>query len=275
MSRFDYLAVGHITQDVTPQGKVIGGSVAFAGRAAHALGCRTGVLTSASADVDVTMALPDVDVAVVPAAVTTTFENRYNGGNRRQWLYQRAATLQPQDLPAGWKASRIVHLAPVADEVTPDLVRAFTADIVGMTPQGWMRAWDDEGRVYARRWAEAESLLPLAAAVIVSQEDLVDESALDDFRRWARLVVLTREADGCTVYLGDEARDIAAPRVEPRNPTGAGDIFAAAFLVRLHQTRGNPWEAAAFANAVAARSVAAESIDAKMAAIAAMSWDSH
>jgi sugar/nucleoside kinase (ribokinase family) len=36
--------------------------------------------------------------------------------------------------------------------------------------------------------------------------------------------------------------------------TGAGDIFAAAFFVRLNQTR-DPWEAARFATCLAAQSV--------------------
>jgi sugar/nucleoside kinase (ribokinase family) len=36
--------------------------------------------------------------------------------------------------------------------------------------------------------------------------------------------------------------------------TGAGDIFAAAFFARLHQTR-DPWEAARFATNLASHSV--------------------
>jgi sugar/nucleoside kinase (ribokinase family) len=51
------------------------------------------------------------------------------------------------------------------------------------------------------------------------------------------------------------------------NPTGAGDIFAAAFLFRLHQTKGNPWEAAEFANHVAATSVAQLTLNEKLNSI--------
>jgi sugar/nucleoside kinase (ribokinase family) len=36
--------------------------------------------------------------------------------------------------------------------------------------------------------------------------------------------------------------------------TGAGDIFAAAFFIRLFKTR-DPWEAARFATLIASRSV--------------------
>jgi len=51
------------------------------------------------------------------------------------------------------------------------------------------------------------------------------------------------------------------------DPTGAGDAFAAAYLVRLYQTDGDVWEAAEFANRVAARSVTRRGLAAKAAAI--------
>ncbi len=37
--------------------------------------------------------------------------------------------------------------------------------------------------------------------------------------------------------------------------TGAGDTFATAFFIRLHQSGGDAWEAARFASFLAARSV--------------------
>jgi sugar/nucleoside kinase (ribokinase family) len=42
--------------------------------------------------------------------------------------------------------------------------------------------------------------------------------------------------------------------------TGAGDVFAAAFFVRLHKTR-DPWEAARFATLIASRSVTRLGLD--------------
>jgi len=44
------------------------------------------------------------------------------------------------------------------------------------------------------------------------------------------------------------------PQVQELDATGAGDIFAAAFFARFHQTR-DPWEAARFAVNLAAHSV--------------------
>ena len=69
-------------------------------------------------------------------------------------------------------------------------------------------------------------------------------------------------------YLGDENRHIPAPTVIDVEATGAGDIFAAAYLLRLRQTDGNPWEAADFANQVASLSVTQPHLPAKIARIA-------
>lgn len=267
MGQFDYLAIGHITHDQTAAGLAVGGTVAYAGRAAQALGCRTAVVTSAETSYDLAAALPGVTVHRVPAPQTTTFANHYNynGAGRQQWLYGLAAPLGESAIPPTWRRSAIVHLAPVAGEVDPQIIRLFTNSLVGLTLQGWLRRWDETGRVRPVRWAAAEAVLPLAAAVILSEEDLPDAAYLDVCRQYARLLVLTQGPAGCTVFLAGETRSFPAPTVVARDLTGAGDVFAAAFLIRLLQTRGNPWEAATFANEMAAASVTQSGLDAKIA----------
>lgn len=265
MTLFDYLTIGHVTRDRTQTGYATGGTVAYAGRTAQALGCRTAVVTSAGPACDLAAAFPQITVKNVPAAHTTTFENQYEAEGRRQRLEQVACPLGAEDVPAGWQRSAIVHLAPVAAEVDPALVTLFSNSLVGLTPQGWLRGWDAEGRVHAQAWAGARETMPLAAAVIVSEEDVPDPALLDAYRQWARLLVVTRGAAGCTVYLGEESGEFAAPVVAARDVTGAGDIFAAAFLIRLYQTRGNPWEAATFANEIAAQSVTQPDLASKIA----------
>jgi len=265
MSLFDYLAIGHVTHDRTPAGTTIGGTVAYAGRTAEALGCRTAVVTSAGPECDLTGAFAGITVKNVAAAHTTTFENQYDEEGRQQRIEQIAGSLSAADVPAAWQRASIVHLAPVAAEVDPDLVTLFSNSLVGLTPQGWLRAWDEDGRVYARAWKGARETMPLAAAVILSEEDVPDPALLEEYRQWARLLVVTRGALGCTVYLGDESETFTAPTVTARDVTGAGDIFAAAFLIRLYQTKGNPWEAATFANELAARSVTQPDLASKIA----------
>jgi sugar/nucleoside kinase (ribokinase family) len=264
MEQLDYLVIGHVTCDLTPDGKQVGGTVSFSGRTAQALGCRTAVLTSAAPDYDLSQAMAGVTIQRKPAAATSTFENIYTPEGRVQMLHNRAEPLMANDVPPEWQRTPIVHLAPLTDEVEAGLVHTFSNSLIGVTPQGWMRRWDENGRVYAREWPEAEQVLPYVAAVILSEEDLPSLETLKQFLSLSRLLVLTQGKRGCTVYFGDEIRQIPAPQVTEVEPTGAGDVFAAAFLVRLYQTGGNPWEAARYANEFAAQSVTQVGFEAKI-----------
>lgn len=250
----DYLVIGHVTQDMTPEGPVIGGTAAFAARTARALGCRVGVVTSARPDLDLSPALTGVICHCLPAEATTTFENVYTPSGRRQTVRAVAERLNLAAIPPQWRRSPIVHLGPVAQEVDPALVAAFPMSLVGVTPQGWLRRWDEKGEVAACIWAGAEAVLSRATAVVLSPEDISDEAALAEYARRAHILVVTRGAAGSTVTWAGESRHFPAPSVAEVDPTGAGDVYAAAFFVRLYETR-DPWEAARFATCLAALSV--------------------
>ncbi len=256
LGALDYLVIGHVTQDRTADGGwTVGGTAAYAARTARALGCRTAVLTSAADGLELNQALPDIAVWRVPAPSTTTFENQYTSGGRVQFIRAVAAPLTPDAVPAAWHTARLVHLGPVAGECDPALAGLFPAAFLGLTPQGWMRRWDGTGRVWSGPWEGAAPLLRRAAAVVLSEEDVGGERAL--IRRWAaqtRVLAVTQAAAGCTVHAGGAVWHLPAPPVVEVDPTGAGDIFAAVFFVRLW--RGDdPPTAAQRANVVAAASV--------------------
>lgn len=250
----DYLVIGHVTRDLLDGAFMIGGTASYAARTARALGCRVGVITSASPDLDLSGVMDDVTITRFPAATTTTFRNIYGAGGRRQVLDSIAEMLTPAMAPPNWRA-KIVHLGPVARECDSALVNAFGDAFVGLTPQGWMRRWDRAGRVSACQWEDAESLLARADAVVLSEEDVErDEALVLQYATQTRLLVVTQAAMGCTVHVAGQARHFPAPAVPEVDPTGVGDIFAATFFVRL-QRDGDPWTAARFANCVAAHSV--------------------
>jgi sugar/nucleoside kinase (ribokinase family) len=98
--------------------------------------------------------------------------------------------------------------------------------------------------------------LPRADAIVLSLEDLAGDWALA--QTWAALapvIVVTQGKAGCTVFtrLAEPRHIPARPHAEV-DPTGAGDVFAAAFFINLYET-GDPFDSAAFANAVAGFSV--------------------
>jgi sugar/nucleoside kinase (ribokinase family) len=250
----DYLVIGHVTRDLVDGAFTIGGTASYSGRTARALGCRVGVVTSASPDLDLSRALDDVLIARSPAAATTTFKNVYTAEGRRQMVHAIAETLVPGMVPPDWRAA-VVHLGPVARECDPALVNAFGDAFIGLTPQGWMRRWDQAGHISECKWEGKEPLLDRADAVVLGVEDVCgDEGLVAQFAALTRVLVLTRGVAGCTVYTQGQERHFPAPAVHEVDPTGAGDIFAAAFFVWL-QRDGDPWTAARFANCVASRSV--------------------
>lgn len=254
MVELDYLVIGHVTQDLKGSSFTIGGTASYAARTALALGCRVGVVTSAHPHLDLSSALGDALVARFPAPTTTTFENIYSDSRRHQVVHGVAETLGPAAVPSDWQAAT-VHVGPVAQECDPALVEAFEDAFVGVTPQGWMRRWDQDGRVSHRSWQKAERVLARADALVLSEEDLEDdESVVAWYAAQVPVLALTRAAAGCTVYAGGQVRHLPAPDVREVNSTGAGDVFAAPFFVWLRRT-GDPWMAARFANCIASRSV--------------------
>lgn len=269
MQELDYLAIGHMSRDATPSGYALGGTVSYAGVTAQALGCRTAVFTSGAAADSETMQLPgSVETHFVPAAASTTFDNIYTAEGRKQILHSVAVRLTAAQLPDTWRTVPIVHFGPVANEIDPEMIAEFERSFIGFTPQGWMRRWDETGHVFARAWEQAAVYLPQATAVVLSEEDLLNQEMLQQYRRWSRLLVLTRGYNGCTVFRGDQVWQIPAPTVNEVEPTGAGDIFAAAFFVKYAQTEPrDPVRAAEFANGVAAQTVSAVGLPAKLARI--------
>lgn len=75
-----------------------------------------------------------------------------------------------------------------------------------------------------------------------------------------RVLAVTEGAAGCVLYWHGDRRRINAPKIAEVDATGAGDIFAAAFFIRLYATR-DPWEAARFATLLASHSVARAGLD--------------
>ena len=171
LEKIDYLVIGHLTQDNTPQGPRLGGTAAYSSLTAAALGLRVGIVTAWDNTLPLTP-LKNIPVAIYPSDTNTIFENIYTPSGRVQYLRAVAPRLDFHMIPEPWRQAPIVHLGPVAQEVEPTLVRRFPTALVGLTPQGWLRQWDSVGRVRPAAWPEALSVLPQLNAVVFSIEDV-------------------------------------------------------------------------------------------------------
>lgn len=250
----DYLLIGHLTVDETPQGLSLGGTAAYSALTAKALGWRVGIVTSWAEEIPTTD-LDGIQVVNYRSDHSTRFLNRYTQNGRRQFVHSTAPSLDYYHIPESWRGASIVHLGPVAQEVEPGLARNFPSALLGITPQGWLRNWRSDGLVYPGEWPEAHFVLQYAGAVVLSVEDVGgDENRIEEMVVSSRVIAVTEAHQGVRLYWNGDVRRFRAPEVEELDATGAGDIFAAAFFIRLHTTR-NPWEAARFATQLSAFSV--------------------
>jgi sugar/nucleoside kinase (ribokinase family) len=251
----DYLVIGHLTHDLTPDGARLGGTAAYSALTARALGLRVGVVTACGPETSLE-ALSGIQVLALPSAHSTAFENHYSETGRKQFLRRQAERISLASVPEIWQRASIIHLGPVAQELDAALPNSFAPALLGLTPQGWMRAWDESGRVAATAWESGEQALAESGAVVVSIEDVDgDEEQVEFLAQHTRILAVTEGASGARLYWHGDQRRFRAPAVEEVDATGAGDIFAAAFFIRMLATR-DPWEAARFGVQLSARSVA-------------------
>jgi len=250
----DYLIIGHITRDLTPDGPHLGGTVTYSALMAQALGLRVGIVTSRGTELPLGP-LQSIPIINNPSENSTTFENISTPTGRTQIVHNIAKQLDYYLVPDLWRDAPIVHLGPIMQEVDPGIVRYFPDSLIGLTPQGWLRAWDYDGKVYLSEWPEAAFVLEHSGAAVVSLEDVEgDERRLEEMATYCQILAVTEGAQGVRIYWNGDIRRFPAPEADVLDTTGAGDIFATAFFTRLHTTR-NPWEAARFANLLASISV--------------------
>ena len=239
--------MGHVTWDRRDGGQVLGGSASYAAFTARKLGWDVGVLTSAGLDFEPQRDLPGITTFVARSPATTRFVNEYDpDGTRHQVMTARAEPLDLSVLPDEWRDPDVLFLAPVAGEVPGRSALAFQAEVVGAGAQGWLRACDAQGRVAPCEWPDPAADLAGVHLLFLSQHDLPDaRAAVPGLLRYVPMVAVTRGWEGLTLFARDAVHDvIALPRPEV-DPTGAGDVFAAACLLRYQET-GDPLEAAAF-----------------------------
>lgn len=245
-----YNIVGHVCKDIVPDGFRWGGTITYSGLMAAQLGAAVTGYTCAQPTLQLDVLHPNMEWRITPTIDTTTFQNVYNQGIRHQKVTARADDVQ---IPTIETTVDIVHLAPVADEIdlNIDLVLPPTTWLVA-TPQGWMRRIDDQGHVHRKAWESAERLLPYLHALVLSEEDVdFDFDIARSYAATGPVVLYTRDLHGAILLAEGQEIAIDASPAQVVDPTGAGDVIAAAFFVRLRET-GDAILAARFGAAAAA-----------------------
>jgi 1D-myo-inositol 3-kinase len=254
----DFVAVGHVTLDHFGDVVRPGGAALYAAITAYRLGLSAAILTSHASDFPLDDVPSRIEVVGTEAPATTAFEHREVKGVRALRTRGAARALGANDLPDDWRPAPLVLLAPVLQEVDPRLAAAFPDSAVGAELQGWLRAVDSEGGVAPTRWDAADIALGRLQAIFVSAHDVRgQESQVTEWVQRVPLAVVTAGAAGALLYVNGDRYEVRPRRTREVDPTGAGDVFAATFLVHYNR-HDDPWEAAEAATCAASLSIEGE-----------------
>ncbi|HSE93779.1 MAG TPA: PfkB family carbohydrate kinase [Methylomirabilota bacterium] len=258
MAAPDLVAIGHVTLDRFENEVRPGGSALYAAVTAHRLGLSAGILTSHGGDFPLEAVPPQIEVVSVPAPRTTLFAHRVHDGRRALRIEAAARPLSGADVPQDWREAEMVLLAPVIAEVDVDLIAAFPEAAVGADAQGWLRGVGPGGEVVAQPWTPPRALFGRLQALFLSREDVLGhEAQVTEWIQRLPVVVVTAGADGALLYVNGERYEVRPRKSDEIDPTGAGDVFAAAFMVR-YRLDGDPWQASEVAACAAGLSVEGE-----------------
>ena len=242
----DYLAIGHIAIDVRPDGSLaLGGAALYSALLAARFGLHAAILTrgrfsghSDAIDSALSALAGEIDIIVQDAPEATSFTNVTRAGRRQQTLNSWAGEIDLNGAPGPWRASRIIHLAPIAQEIDARRAGRLSPQYFGVTPQGWMRRWEGErsGRVSLIPLRVPYEFLGRIDGLVLSSEEHTlarDEIELVGVRS---LVAITRAAAGAYLVDRGHAMTLPAYTVPVIDDTGAGDVYAATlFTLRAEQ----------------------------------------
>ena len=236
------MVVGAASRDVTAddsRGWRLGGAATYCSLTAARLGLRVGCLVGVDRPASTAGELglleaAGVDVRRVELDSGPVFENLEVDGHRRQRWLSTSDRVPASALPEAWRCARAWLMVPVAGEVDGDWADTPLADARrGVCWQGLLRVFDDDGWV-RRVEPKPSPLLDSADMVVASVDDVDAFTAIVRLRSLAprAAMVLTAGEGGGIASVGGSLwrySAIAAERVV--DPTGAGDVFAAALMV--------------------------------------------
>jgi hypothetical protein len=228
----DALMVGHVTIDRFDDGReALGGAALYGGLLYARAGLDAAIVTAGDPEVlaeRMGVLADELEVLVLPAPSLTTFGLSGSGAGRVLRVLERAP-----DIPLVRAEAPIVHLGPVAAEIGPEWTEQD--GLVGITPQGLVRRWGEDGVVHLYRRPGLEAYD--ADLVVLDEQEAKSAPALADSWRKGAVVAITRGDGPASVRRAEERLEVPALAVHAVDDTGAGDVFAAALLLALSEGR--------------------------------------
>lgn len=236
--------VGPITWDLFGERRVPGGALSYIGQMFSSVGVQGHFLALGGADAPFE-ALVGHSVRRVEAE-TLTFRHASTvgtQGERRLLMLEQAAgrTVEVGDAPSEWAEPSTLILAPLMPEDVDVLafIDEYPGAEVALLAQGLQRAvLPDESRTIAERAQPSSVLLDALrpnVSVFLSRDEVAlwPAGTLDYLAARAARVVVTDGARGASIVDRSGTRSMPAAPADAVDTTGAGDVFAAAFILGL------------------------------------------
>jgi len=250
MQEIDFLAIGHVCHDWTPAGNVLGGTTSYASFFAKKMNLQTAILTSFGSDFEFQNRFQNISLHSIPTDQTTFFKNVYDGSHRQQFLLEKSNNIFTNHIPGNFQQPKMVLLGPIANEIDFGILDDFENSMIAVCPQGWMRRWNSDGKVF-HQMLDDWSVFQKADIVILSEEDLnFQMNLIPKLAALFNILVVTKGENGADVFFNNNKHTFPSFPTNMIDPTGAGDIFATAFLIHFFETKDIA-QAANFANAAA------------------------
>jgi len=248
---YSYVCVGHCCHDKVDDKFILGGTCSYAAIVAKKLGQKAAVLTSVGKDFQFRKVFKDMGIPFFSAhsEKTTVFQNDYEKGFRTQYLHSRAQTITVSDIPNKLCKPDILHLCLIANELEFKIAKAFEAQLVGAAIQGALRKWDKNGLIAYKEmdWKKLRNI----DIVILSEEDIGGrKKILGKIAKYVDQVILTKADKGAHVFYRGGEYHFPSFSVKEVEATGAGDVFATAYLIKYYETK-NIEEACIYAHCAA------------------------
>ncbi len=256
---YDFISVGSLSYDINKYDKVIndnlvaGGAVAYSAKTSMNLGLRTGMITSISDDYPLRKYLNQVDLLTKDKAKIPIFYNYFSGQKREQKLFDFSTYITANNLPKNL-STKILFVAPLFDEISPNCYDWFNYEISCLVPSGWFREKRNNSSIFLKnniskihkgKWD----------IVVVSNDELISTNInLSDLIKISKFLCVTKGKGGVEIFKDDKSFLVPAFEVNYKDLNGAGDVWATAFTIAISQGK-NHIESAQFANACSAISI--------------------
>jgi sugar/nucleoside kinase (ribokinase family) len=235
-----------------------GGSALFVSCAANCLGAKVGIIGNIGEDYPSSVLSwlkhhgLNLKLLTKTKGPSTRFRIGYYHGSRRLWLIHPGSPVK-----STWKGGRFegLHLGPVFNEVSESLVRSLRkkCGFMSLDIQGLVRKVNRLGEVRVLQ-RKVDPLLRSCDLVKASIDDAQFQTSSGNHRqildrilaKGPKYAILTLGSKGSLLGIRNNERFLvpAFPVGATKDPTGAGDVYAGAWLCSYLSTNDPVWAAA-------------------------------